>query len=1239
MDDMNDSGLKNCTIGFWSLDFVGEAVSNLYVDNVFRNLIGADDSMSQNEVFEYWNRNVADSFHEIIDDAFEDIANGKKVTIDYRWNHPVKGEMTFRCVSFRNYEYKNSVHIQGSLGDITEEIIYRKKDFDELDYSEIVNVLSSNYETIYCVNTKDNSYVNFHRSGILNAKEMPERGKDFFADSFRNISEFVFDEDVDSFRDFMMKNNLLDSMLNNDQATFEYRLKDENGEPVHYRMRAMNFDDGVHIIVAVENIEDEIRTKELQNIKNLETKAFIEGLSSDFEAVYVINPDRDTIMLIRLHEDFDESLKMNRRNVYSKYLEDSVEKIIVDEDKDRIRKEFSVENILAQLKKDSSYLTLYKVIDAEGNEIYHRAKFAKVESRYDGTIIILGIRNVDGEVRQEIIEREKNKEINSMVKILSGDYNGLYYVNVEKKESHVIWVSKEIIGDTGANIKKMPTLQDVLLNFTKTVVHPDDRIKFSFLMEYSDITRVLAHKKRHSVVFRRNFNGDYRYNEMIVAKAEDFDDPPVNVAIGFMDIDDEYRIRLQQEAIIQGIANDFEYVAYIEIDNNNKEIIHRRSELFSKYVPDWELMDNFSQKYAAFAEYLVVPEDREKFLEAKGNYVIKELESNSAVYTNFRINIENNIYYYQIKYTADKVGDHIVGVIVGFHSVDESTKNELRREAFLAEANEEAEKTIAKRTAELRDKNRELERTNEEIVEMLGDVVEMRDKDSGIHIQRVKAYTYVLANMVKSKYPEYHLSHEDIELITSASALHDVGKIMISDAILLKPGKLSDEEYEIMKTHSLKGCEILQRAPKNWSSHYLEVGLDICHYHHEKWDGNGYPEGLKGDEIPISAQIVSVADCFDALTTKRVYKEAYSIDEAYRMICEGECGAFSDKLLYCFKCCRKDFERAFKTPKDLLNNSTLYISKNGDRLYGLRFLIVDDSELSLDLNKDLLESEGAEVVAVSSGEAAISEFTAHRDFDAIIMDLIMPGMNGIEAIAHIRKIESNSVESVPIIALTAEGEQKSMELLAEAGADASMAKPLVISELTRTLFFCMRQRTENMERKLVDTLRIANTDPLTKVKNIAAYTDMVAELTSKIKNNAKIKFGIVMCDVNNLKHVNDGHGHDYGDTYIKNCCSIICHEFSHSPVYRIGGDEFVVVLQGEDYENRDEKLVMLRKHIAESEKIDDYISGKASLASGMAIYDPNTDRSVADIVKRADKNMYENKKQMKVQKLLDASRQ
>jgi len=199
-------------------------------------------------------------------------------------------------------------------------------------------------------------------------------------------------------------------------------------------------------------------------------------------------------------------------------------------------------------------------------------------------------------------------------------------------------------------------------------------------------------------------------------------------------------------------------------------------------------------------------------------------------------------------------------------------------------------------------------RWNANIIDLLGDVVESRNLESGLHIQRVKGYTEILAKEVMKEYPEYGLDERKVGVIVAASSLHDVGKISIPDHILLKPGKLTDEEFEQMKMHTVLGGEFIANVTDMWDEEYGKVSYEIARHHHEKFDGRGYPDHLVGEDIPISAQIVSVADVYDALVSKRCYKDAYGKQQAADMIFNGECGMFNPKLMNCFKVVQSRFE-------------------------------------------------------------------------------------------------------------------------------------------------------------------------------------------------------------------------------------------------------------------------------------------------------------------------------------------
>jgi putative two-component system response regulator len=219
------------------------------------------------------------------------------------------------------------------------------------------------------------------------------------------------------------------------------------------------------------------------------------------------------------------------------------------------------------------------------------------------------------------------------------------------------------------------------------------------------------------------------------------------------------------------------------------------------------------------------------------------------------------------------------------------------------------EDELEKRTKELVDSQKKLEQNNEFLINALSSVVEFRSLESGEHINRVRYFTRVFLKYIMEFYPKYGITPKQADLIVSASALHDIGKIAIPDSILLKPGKLTRDEFEEMKKHTIYGCEILDKF-KQEDNEFFRYCYDICRYHHERYDGNGYPDKLKGNAIPIWAQVVSIVDVYDALVSKRVYKNAYPVQEAENMIVRGECGVFSPVILDCFDLAKHDLRDA-----------------------------------------------------------------------------------------------------------------------------------------------------------------------------------------------------------------------------------------------------------------------------------------------------------------------------------------
>lgn len=207
----------------------------------------------------------------------------------------------------------------------------------------------------------------------------------------------------------------------------------------------------------------------------------------------------------------------------------------------------------------------------------------------------------------------------------------------------------------------------------------------------------------------------------------------------------------------------------------------------------------------------------------------------------------------------------------------------------------------------IRAQEKRIRANNEFMIDALSAVVEFRSLETGEHIKRIKYFTRVLLKYLQKYFPQYGITQEQISEITRAAALHDIGKVGIPDAILLKPGKLTDGEFEIMKTHTTIGCDILESFYQEQDDVFYRYCYDICRHHHERWDGSGYPDHLEGEKIPLCAQVVALADVYDALVSKRVYKNAFVNSVAFDMIVGGECGPFAPDVVECFKLAKEDF--------------------------------------------------------------------------------------------------------------------------------------------------------------------------------------------------------------------------------------------------------------------------------------------------------------------------------------------
>jgi putative two-component system response regulator len=356
----------------------------------------------------------------------------------------------------------------------------------------------------------------------------------------------------------------------------------------------------------------------------------------------------------------------------------------------------------------------------------------------------------------------------------------------------------------------------------------------------------------------------------------------------------------------------------------------------------------------------------------------------------------------------------------------------------------------------VKERTRELQLTQAVMIESLATLAEYRDPETGGHIKRTQNYVKALAVHLKD-HPRFRdlLDEEAIELLYLSAPLHDVGKVGVRDSILLKPGRLDDEEFELMKQHTLFGEEALRLTEQKLGrSTFLRHAREVAGSHQEKWDGSGYPRGLKGDAIPLSGRLMALADVYDALISKRVYKPPMPHDEAVRIILDGKGRHFDPDVVDAFTELQAVFRNIaltyadFDEEREMLGAGMPCAEAPGQGI--TRVLLVEDNEINLEIMKNQLASLRFSVVAVGNGLEALSRYQSMH-FDLVLTDVEMPGMNGFELAQAIRRMGKEGGTVPPILAITA-SEFEMTEATAQAsGFDGYMLKPLDLGVLKKKL--------------------------------------------------------------------------------------------------------------------------------------------------------------------------------------------
>ena len=461
----------------------------------------------------------------------------------------------------------------------------------------------------------------------------------------------------------------------------------------------------------------------------------------------------------------------------------------------------------------------------------------------------------------------------------------------------------------------------------------------------------------------------------------------------------------------------------------------------------------------------------------------------------------------------------------------------------------------------------ERERQSSLMIDILSHIVEFRNGESGQHVVHIRTLTELLLRRLVIKTDRYPLSPSDITLISTASALHDVGKISIPGEILNKPGRFTDEEFTIMKRHTVIGSDMMEAVPVQGSGPLVKVARDICRWHHERWDGRGYPDGLKGDGIPISAQIVALADVYDALTSPRVYKPAFPHEKAVEMILKGECGAFNPLLLEILT------EVAPQLPEELEDRSAERTAQMEMRFLAQEMHHYEELSAS-ERTLQLLEHERMKYSFFAAMSQEIQfEYTADPSMVTLnawganrlglketvmephgsdkVRDILSDG--DMEGLAHALR---NTTPAQPVIRyeckITLNGEERWCRIIARATWNAE-EPPQYTGAIGKAVDI------HDSQMKLAALERMATHDPLTGLLNHVSAKKRIEE---RVEGRPDGQFALAIFDLDYFKNANNTFGHIFGDEVLKFLADKLRESIRGADIAaRVGGDEFLLFLE------------------------------------------------------------------------------
>ncbi len=800
--------------------------------------------------------------------------------------------------------------------------IFKQEESDphDEDIGHVIKTFAGDYHSIMRVDLS-NGDMTVYQSRGESAKWISETSRKGYENYRREfVEKFLFPEDRDWFMSNTDVDTLKDRLKKEDIFYLDHRII-KNGIINYYQTKFVKdlSPGGPWILIGGHSVDKDTRDRQLSRERDRlrqRSNEMIARLAEDYEGIHLCNIDTGELIQIRCSGVFEEFMPARIREGvdFDTISRQFAFRKVVPEDRDAYIEFMSRDNIIRMFAESSNNRYHdFRVIDGDRKPFYQVTVSLNDEDE-NGRWVLVGIHSIN----ESVLRAEKTTENEAVISAFMGGFESLGIANLDNSTFEILkkgnLLNKYLDGVwVGDKLPYGSTLNDIV----KKYVLPEDREKVLFLAGTDHLYRHFTKSGEPVyVVFRMMTAEGMKYMELAVSRLQERLEQH-RVIMGVRDVNSRMLAEIARDTAMENdiLINDMmdhindepdpekaiDYMLdvlgsyYHGLRSYVYEFDYAQNRIF--YTSEWLSDRSCADELSQVDEFESITIEDMQFwideLDEKGIYTFKS--SDDPAY-------RESMSYKKLGLTdltsLIAAGVWINGELAAMIGVDYCDSNMDNLFPIKTAASLAYGEIVKKRNTVHQEK------LNDEIIETIGEIVEARDYESGEHVKRVKDIVRIIAEDIKANYPEYGLTDHSVDLIAKCSSLHDVGKVMIPDAILLKPGRLTAEEFEIMKTHCEKGCQLIEKSPVDWDEDFRNTAMEICHWHHEKYDGGGYPDGLKGDEIPVSAQIVAIADCYDALMSDRTYKPAYSAEKAYSMIMNGECGVFGEKILSAFARCR-----------------------------------------------------------------------------------------------------------------------------------------------------------------------------------------------------------------------------------------------------------------------------------------------------------------------------------------------